>query len=67
MRHFDVCWPATSSWKLFESLVRGGSRFSRFDSAHFGRFWRAFGEVFLDMLEPFVDINVTMDLYIIFR
>ena len=61
------CWPPKSSWKLFESLVRGGSRFSGFDAAHFGRFWRAFGKVFGDILPSFVDINFTMNFYTILR
>ena len=61
------CSLQKSSWKLSQSFVEAGSRFSEFDSDHFGGFWRAFGNHFRDILESFVDINVIMDFDMIFR
>ena len=61
------CWGQKPSWKLPESFVQAGSRFPQFDAAHFGGFWRAFGEDFGDILVSFVDINITMNFYMMLR
>ena len=55
------CWAQKSSWKLSESFVQAGSRFSGFDSDHFGGFWRGFGKDFGDIFVSFVDVNVIMN------
>ena len=61
------CWAQKSSWKLSESFVEAGSRFSEFDADHFGGFWRGFGKHFWDILLSLVDVDFIMHFGLILR
>ena len=59
------CWAQKSSWKLSESCVRAGSRFSGFGSPHFEGFWRPPGKVFGDNFVSFLDIDFAISFHLL--
>ena len=61
------CWVQKPSWTLLASFVQAGSRFPHQNAGHFGGFWRAFGKDFGDILVPFVDMDFTMNFYMILK
>ena len=61
------CSAQKSSWKLSESFLEAGSRFSEFDADHLGGFWRAFGKHFGDVLVSLVDVNFIMHFDMFFK
>ena len=51
--------------RVYGGSVLVGARFSGFDSAYFGGFWEPFRKVFVDILVSFVNVNFTIDFYMI--
>ena len=70
-KHFGVMLRSKivfeAPWTLHSSQTSISTPFPHQNSGHFGRFWRAFGKVFGIILVCFVDIDFTMNFYMILR
>ena len=64
-KHFGVMLRSKivleAPWTLHSSQTSISTPFPHQNSGHFGRFWKAFGEIFVIIWVSFVDIDFTMN------